>query len=173
MDTITSAPGTAATGSCPGSCPGSPYIEAPLSLTDLPDDLLRLILKPQHRGAARACRQLRTLTLATVHTRCIRYSGEHCLDQGLACAAALPSLTQLSISVERDDLHTAVTTCHPLTQCMGIEVSRDDVHDAVTSCAPLSRLTHLTKLEIARPHAACRSVCPLPHMHLDANHSDS
>lgn len=93
-------------------------------LTDLPDDLLHLVLAPHHMGAACTCRRLRKIVLAHVKTSRVTITDEAACAQGLEFAASsLPSLSQLSLRAP----------CHCL--------SRD-----ATAFGPLSRLSHLTSL---------------------------
>jgi hypothetical protein len=63
--------------------------------------------------------------ITMVHMMC---RVEQRLDEGLTCLAALPALTHLSITGDRDYLQAAVS-----------------------ACGPLSRLTQLTRFEMAPP----------------------
>jgi hypothetical protein len=65
--------------------------EAPLGLMDLPDDVLRLILSPQHCGAASTCHRMRALVLSKVHKRSTLRLWASWVDASLICQLCLPS----------------------------------------------------------------------------------
>jgi hypothetical protein len=94
-----------------------PENEKLLHLVDLPDDVLRLVLKPWHQGVAGTCRRLRVLTLSQIKTRCLTHRSEQ-LDEGLTSLSALPALSHLSVTGHVDSMRLAVKSCGPLSLLM-------------------------------------------------------
>jgi hypothetical protein len=91
-------------------------------LVDLTDDLLRLVLRPQHIGAASTCHRFRTIILASIQERCIKF----------------PTSEEVRYTPE------CRPYCQPLCTC----AEPASAPCLPFALEPLSRLTQLTKLEI-------------------------